>query len=163
MPMDPRVSAGVACMVVRDGKVLMIRRQGKHASGMWALPGGWIDFGETPGDACLRELQEETGMDVSLAGAEFVLATSNVFEKEQIQSITLYHLMPNVKGVPTIKEPEKCSDMRWVDPAEALRPDALPGGLFPGLPRALATLVVLLRKGWLMGAVADGSQPLVKP
>lgn len=45
---------------VRDGKVLLI----KHKKlGLWLAPGGHIDEGETPDQAALRELKEETGLD----------------------------------------------------------------------------------------------------
>jgi 8-oxo-dGTP pyrophosphatase MutT (NUDIX family) len=46
--------------VVRDGKTLLL----KHKKlGMWLPPGGHIDEGETPDEAALRELREETGLD----------------------------------------------------------------------------------------------------
>lgn len=55
---------GVAC-IVRDlhGCLLMGIRTGKgNGAGKWALPGGKIDKGETPGEAAVRELYEETGI-----------------------------------------------------------------------------------------------------
>ncbi|MBI3943914.1 MAG: NUDIX hydrolase N-terminal domain-containing protein [Chloroflexi bacterium] len=48
--------AGAEVAVVRDGKLLLIRR---HDNGLWALPGGLVDIGETLAEAALRELWEE--------------------------------------------------------------------------------------------------------
>ena len=51
--------------VITDGEsVLLIKRKGDPFSGYWALPGGFIDPGETPEQAAKRELQEETGVDI---------------------------------------------------------------------------------------------------
>ncbi|MBW6492471.1 MAG: NUDIX hydrolase [Lentimicrobium sp.] len=45
-----------------DVEVLLIKRGHEPFIGMWASPGGFIDMDETPEDAALRELQEETGL-----------------------------------------------------------------------------------------------------
>jgi 8-oxo-dGTP diphosphatase len=50
----------VDIVVVRDQKVLLIERKNPPAG--WALPGGFIDYGETSEAAAKRELQEETGL-----------------------------------------------------------------------------------------------------
>ncbi len=51
--------AGAEAVVVREGRVLLIRR---HDDGLWALPGGLVDVGETAAEAARRELWEETGL-----------------------------------------------------------------------------------------------------
>lgn len=58
----PRAAAGA---LIRDetGKVLMIHPTYKP---YWDLPGGYIERGETPSEACRRELNEELGLDVRL-------------------------------------------------------------------------------------------------
>ena len=50
--------------LVRDarGRVLLVRRAD---DGRWAMPGGWVDPGETPEQAVVREVAEETGLRVS--------------------------------------------------------------------------------------------------
>lgn len=49
--------------VVRDGKTLLL----KHRKlGMWLPPGGHVDEGETPDEACLREILEETGLTAEI-------------------------------------------------------------------------------------------------
>ena len=46
----------------RENKILIVKRNLKPGINRWALPGGFIESGETPETACLRELEEETGI-----------------------------------------------------------------------------------------------------
>ena len=48
-------------MDVKDKKFLLIKRGLAPRKGTWGNPAGFIEVGETPEEACLRELQEETG------------------------------------------------------------------------------------------------------
>lgn len=50
---------GAECAVFRDGKILLIQRSDNQ---LWAMPGGLAEVGQTPVEAALRELREETGM-----------------------------------------------------------------------------------------------------
>ncbi|MDR5865836.1 NUDIX hydrolase [Halomonas koreensis] len=52
----------MAAAVVRDGRVLLVRRRHPPHAGRLALPGGKVAFGEPLDDAVLRELREETGL-----------------------------------------------------------------------------------------------------
>jgi ADP-ribose pyrophosphatase YjhB (NUDIX family) len=44
-----------------DGRLLLVR---ERSDGLWTLPGGWADTTETPGEAVVREVREEAGLDV---------------------------------------------------------------------------------------------------
>jgi 8-oxo-dGTP diphosphatase len=48
-----------------DGRVLLVRRKHEPFAGFYALPGGFVDIGETVESACCREVQEETGVPVT--------------------------------------------------------------------------------------------------
>lgn len=48
------------------GRVLLIQRASDPYGGSWALPGGFVDVGETVEEAAVREAKEETGLDVEI-------------------------------------------------------------------------------------------------
>ena len=58
----PEVPA-VSVAVVRDGRVLLVRRARPPSQGLYAFPGGKVEAGETLEQAALRELKEETGLE----------------------------------------------------------------------------------------------------
>ena len=61
-PLRPVI--GVSALVRRDGKVLLVRRGRPPAAGLWSLPGGKVEFGERLEAAAIREIREETGIDI---------------------------------------------------------------------------------------------------
>ncbi len=69
---NPGVGAAV---LVRDeqGRVLLIRRaEGSTRPGFWAVPAGYVDYGEDVREAARREMREETGLDVEVGDPLFV-------------------------------------------------------------------------------------------
>jgi len=53
-------------VIIRDKSILLIKRKNQPFKGMWALPGGFVEYGETVEEAILREVKEETGMDAKI-------------------------------------------------------------------------------------------------
>jgi ADP-ribose pyrophosphatase YjhB (NUDIX family) len=68
--------------VIRDGKILLIQ---ERADGMWALPGGWADLGDSPAAMVEREVWEESGFRVK---AEKLVA---VIDANRIEPMEFYH------------------------------------------------------------------------
>lgn len=56
----------VVGIVDKDGKILMIKRAKKEGDLVWAFPGGKVEEGETKEQACIREVYEETGINVKI-------------------------------------------------------------------------------------------------
>lgn len=55
---------GVGAVVVHEGRTVLIRRGKEPMYGRWIVPGGTVELGETLEQACVRELREETGLEV---------------------------------------------------------------------------------------------------
>src|SRR3954469_11079883 len=69
-PSGPEETQRVVCAgaVVRDaaGRLLLVRRGREPSIGLWSLPGGRVEPGETAEQAAAREVLEETGLDVKV-------------------------------------------------------------------------------------------------
>ena len=60
----PRVAQAAAAVIVRKGKVLLVQRKREPYKGTWMFPAGFVDFGEHPLETVVREVKEETGLNV---------------------------------------------------------------------------------------------------
>jgi ADP-ribose pyrophosphatase YjhB (NUDIX family) len=78
---------GVGGVVVHDGRTLLIRRGSAPLKGEWSIPGGLLEVGETIEQGVVRELAEETGLDVQ------VVELIEVFER-------IFPAPPNADGTP---------------------------------------------------------------
>jgi len=59
-----RPIVGVGALILRDGKLLLIKRGSQPGQGKWSIPGGLVELGEKVQDAMVRETKEEVGLDV---------------------------------------------------------------------------------------------------
>jgi 8-oxo-dGTP diphosphatase len=69
---DPKVA--VAVLILQDGKILLAKRNIDPQKGFWSLPAGFVDAGEDPVQAAVRECLEETGLVVTITGLLDVMA-----------------------------------------------------------------------------------------
>jgi mutator protein MutT len=65
---DPAPRDGASIAVFKDRKVLLVKRGRAPLAGLWSLPGGKVEGGETPRQAACRELKEETGIEAEVEG-----------------------------------------------------------------------------------------------
>lgn len=64
----PAIKVGVGAVVFRGDDALVIRRAKPPFSGKWSIPGGAVEWGERLEDAVIREVREETGVEIRLGG-----------------------------------------------------------------------------------------------
>ena len=62
------IKVGVGAVVFRGQDVLIIKRGKAPFEGHWSIPGGGLEHGETVKDAVLREVREETGLEIKILG-----------------------------------------------------------------------------------------------
>jgi ADP-ribose pyrophosphatase YjhB (NUDIX family) len=116
----PKVGLGV--IVENDeGLVLVGKRIGSHAP-YWSIPGGNLDLGETFEAGAIREVKEESGLDI--IDPEVIGVTNNLrtFREEGIHYISVILLAKRFFGKPRIMEPDKCAEYRWVKPEQPPMP-----------------------------------------
>jgi 8-oxo-dGTP diphosphatase len=128
----PLVLVAAVALVDAEGRVLIAQRpEGKSMAGLWEIPGGKVDAGETPEQALVRELHEELGIETATSCLAPIAFASHGYEK--------FHLLMPVfvcrkwAGTP---QPREGQALKWVQPAELAR--------YP-MPPADLPLVGLLR------------------
>ena len=108
----------VSAAIIRDGKVLVVRRARKPALGIYSLPGGVVEAGETLTRALTREVREETALaiePVALAGHREVIVKDADGRIER-HFVIMCFASRWVSGEPVLNE--ELDDARWIDPAE---------------------------------------------
>jgi 8-oxo-dGTP diphosphatase len=108
----------VSAAIIRDGKVLVVRRARNPALSLYTLPGGGVETGETLMQAVTREVREETALTVepvALAGHREVIALDAQGRVERHFVILCFAARWH-SGEPVLNE--ELDDARWLDPAE---------------------------------------------
>jgi ADP-ribose pyrophosphatase YjhB (NUDIX family) len=109
----------VGALIMDGGKILL----GKHVperkgfwQGKWICPGGRLELGETIQEGVLREVMEETGLEVELV--EFLLAFDRIFEESGVKNHVVYiDYLAKVKGG-SLKAASDLGIARWFQRAE---------------------------------------------
>ena len=108
----------VSAAIIRDGHILVARRARGPALGVWTLPGGVVEAGETLIEALKREVAEETGMTVepvALAGHREVVVRDGGGRVSR-HFVILCFASRWIAGEPQLNE--ELSEARWLRPAE---------------------------------------------
>jgi ADP-ribose pyrophosphatase YjhB (NUDIX family) len=108
----------VSAAIFRDGKVLIVRRARKPAINLYSLPGGAVEVGESLIDAVVREVREETQIDiepVALAGHREAIMRDKEGRVER-HFVILSFASRWLRGEPVLNS--ELDDARWIDPAE---------------------------------------------
>jgi len=112
-------------------EILLGKRKGAHGEGEWSLPGGHLEFKESFLDCCVREVKEETDLDIPACDIKKLGFTNDIFESDGLHYVTLFFEIqlrgPMCKYIPEFMEPDKCEGWGWFNL------NKLPQPLFPPL------------------------------
>lgn len=105
---------GVGAVVIRDGRILLVKRAFPPGQGKWSFPGGLVEVGEKLSEACARETEEETGLKVD------VLELINVFDmidRDENGRVRYHYVLVEFLAKPTggVERPNaEVADLKWV-------------------------------------------------
>jgi 8-oxo-dGTP diphosphatase len=102
----------VDTVIYTDTEVLMIKRKNPPFAGHWALPGGFIDPGETPKQAAIRELVEETGLEVS--ALNFVGEYKTPGRDPRMENVWSYAFSLHVNARESVQAGDDASQAEWI-------------------------------------------------
>jgi 8-oxo-dGTP diphosphatase len=108
----------VSAAIIRDGKVLIVRRARPPAYGVFTLPGGGVEAGETLHAAIVREVREETGLTIEpigLAGYREVIGRDHD-DKVERHFVILPFAARWIAGEVALNE--ELTEARWLVPAD---------------------------------------------
>lgn len=124
---------GAAAVVVEEGRLLMIKTKESNA---WSIPSGGMEEGETPEQACIREVWEETGFKV-------VINEELPVKRMQIGNYdvtTHYFLCEKIEGFISYQDPdEEVEEIAWKTAGEI-------SGLVHNYPEDVEMLESLVQK-----------------
>lgn len=131
---------GVSVLLRHNGRILLVRRGREPFAGLWSLPGGRVEYGETLAAAAARELAEETGVEA--ANLRFLDFTEIIHpDGAGFHYVLLVFVGDYRSGSPL--GGGDAAEARWVDPAE-----------FRSLPLADQTRTIVDRH---LGAPVDAN------
>jgi len=108
----------VSAAIFRDGRVLIVRRARPPAHGLYTLPGGGVELGETLEQAVIREVREETALDIEpieLVGFRQAIARDDAGRVER-HFVILPFAARWIAGEVSLNE--ELAEARWLLPSE---------------------------------------------
>lgn len=97
-------------VIIKNGKILLIKRKNEPFKGKWALPGGFVEYGEKVEDAVLREIKEETGLNAKIKNLLGVYSDPNRDPRGHTISIVFI-----LEGEGEAKASDDASDVKFFD------------------------------------------------
>lgn len=113
-------------LVTNGGKLLLVRRAFAPYEGWWDIPGGFCEPDEHPADAAVREVREETGLEVAVTGL-LGLWMDTYRQHGTVQSTLNVYFTARPRGaVEFTLDPAEATDARWFAPHDVPEQVAFP-------------------------------------
>ena len=106
---SPKLTADGA--IVNNHKILLIQRKNEPFKGKWALPGGFVEYGEKVEDAAVREVFEETGLKTKIIDLVGIYSDPN--RDPRGHTVTAVFLLKEQGGI--LKEGDDAADAKFFD------------------------------------------------
>ena len=122
----PAARVGVGAVIIRDGQVLLVKRGREPAKGLWAVPGGAVEPGETLQEAAEREIFEESGVVIRAGEPIFAF---DLIEKDETGALKFHYVIVDLRAEYVSGEPvaaDDASDARWLKPRDLDSLDVVP-------------------------------------
>ncbi len=105
---------GVGAVILNEGKILLEKRKNLPGKGKWSIPGGLVELGERIENAVIREVQEETGLDVADPCLVDVVDNVDIDDEGRVKYhfVIVDYLVTAKKGV--AKAASDADDLKWV-------------------------------------------------
>lgn len=116
------IGVGVGALIQNErGEILLALRsqQAKNERGLWEIPGGAVEFGETLERALKREIREEIGVEIEVL--DLLHVCDHILPAEHQHWVSPTFICRIISGTPTIMEPHKCDQLAWYAPVAALK------------------------------------------
>jgi 8-oxo-dGTP diphosphatase len=114
------IGVGIGAVIInKDGKILLMKRgeKSQNEKGKWSVPGGALEFGETPQQCIVREVKEETNLIVK--PIKQLEPFNHFISLEKQHWIALGFICKVIKGQLKNLEPNQTDDIRWFSIYEA--------------------------------------------
>ena len=105
---------GIGAIIVRNGKMLLEKRKNDPGKGRWSVPGGVVELGENVTQTVIREVKEETGLDV--AEPEHIDVVDQITRDENGRikyHFVIIDYLVNLKGG-TLNAASDADTLQWV-------------------------------------------------
>ncbi len=110
---SPRIR--VAAIIVKDESVLLVRHE-KQGRTYWLLPGGGCEYGESVGEALVRELKEEANLDIRVG--DLVIVNDSIPPDGHRHVLNLYFTAEVAGGELKCQSDERLKEAAWVPVSE---------------------------------------------
>ena len=118
-----RPIVGTGALILRDGKLLLVKRGAQPGFGKWSVPGGLVELGESVRDAMMREVKEEVGFDVEAVKLTDVADTITLDADGRVQyHFVVVNFVARIVGG-ELKTATDILEARWVPVDEVEKVD----------------------------------------